>query len=160
MKAEKWNVRQKVLYLPLGFVLLLTLVSVMDVQAGASETFYLSHHNVVPAGSGDPNMFGDATIGINAGKSQICYELRVFVYPADGSNWPPQSTGIYRAEAGSNGSRVVDLNPDFSSGPNASGCIRVSSTVAHNIQKDPTGYYLLVTSIKYPDGAVRGQLVK
>jgi hypothetical protein len=86
--------------------------------------------------------------------------LRVFVYPSDGSNWPPASTGIYEAPAGSNGPLVVDLQADFSSGPNATGCIGVSSTIAHNIQRNPSGYYLLVTSIKHPEGAVRAQLVK
>ena len=144
----------------LGLVLLLTLFPAFNAEAGASKTIYLSWHNVVPSGSGDPNMFGDGTVSVNAGKSQICYSLRVFVYPSDGSNWPPVSTGIYQAEAGSNGPLVVDLHPDFSSGPNVSDCVTVSSTLAHNIKQNPSNYYILVTSIKYPDGAVRAQLVR
>jgi hypothetical protein len=111
------------------------------------------------AGSGDPNVFGDGTVSVNAGQAQICYNLRVFVYPGDGSNWPPTSTGIYQAAAGSNGPLVVDLHPDFSSGPNASGCVGISSTLAHDIQRSPSRYYILVTSINHPDGAVRAQLV-
>jgi hypothetical protein len=157
---KTWNVKEKSLILCLGLVLLLTLIFAANVQAAASKTIYLDWHNVVPAGSGDPNMFGDGTVSVNAGKSQICYSLRVFVYPSDGSNWPPASTGIYEAPAGSNGPLVVDLQADFSSGPNATGCIGVSSTIAHNIQRNPSGYYLLVTSIKHPEGAVRAQLVK
>lgn len=144
----------------MGVVIALALFQVVSAQAGASKTIYLSWHSVVPAGSGDPNMFGDGTIDVNAGKGQICYNLRVFVYPSDGSNWPPVSTGLYQAEAGSNGPRVVDLHPDFSSGPNASGCVGVGSTLAHSIQKNPSHYYILVTSIKHPDGAVRAQLVR
>lgn len=147
-------------WLYLGLVLLMALVSTSSAQAGASKTFYLSWHNVVPSGSGDPNMFGDGTVDINAGKAQICYSLRVFVYPSDGSNWPPVSTGIYQAPAGANGPRVVDLNPDFSAGPNVSDCVSISSSLAHSIKQNPSGYYILVTSIKYPDGAVRGQLVR
>jgi hypothetical protein len=157
---KTWNVKEKSLILCLGLVLLLTLIFAANVQAAASKTIYPDWHNVVPAGSGDPNMFGDGTVSVNAGKSQICYSLRVFVYPSDGSNWPPASTGIYEAPAGSNGPLVVDLQADFSSGPNATGCIGVSSTIAHNIQRNPSGYYLLVTSIKHPEGAVRAQLVK
>ena len=107
-----------------------------------------------------PQHVGDGTVSVNAGKAQICYNLRVFVYPGDGSNWPPASIGIYRAPAGSNGPLVVDLHPDFSSGPNASGCVGVSSTLAHEIQRNPSRYYILVTSIKHPEGAVRAQLVK
>ena len=105
-------------------------------------------------------MFGDGTVSVNAGQAQICYNLRVFVYPGDGSNWPPTSTGIYQAVAGSNGPLVADLHPDFSSGPNASGCVGISSTLAHNIQRNPSRYYILVTSINHPDGAVRAQLVR
>ena len=160
MEAEKWNVKQKNLLICLGFVFLLTLISTVNVQAAAPRTIYLDWHAVVPAGSGDPNMFGDGTVSVNAGQAQICYNLRVFVYPGDGSNWPPASTGIYQAVAGSNGPRVVDLQPDFSSGPNVSGCVLVSSTLAHSIQRNPSRYYILDTSINHPDGAVRAQLVK
>lgn len=160
MQTEKRIRKQKQVWLSLGLAVMLVLLSVVQAQAAASKTIYLSWQAVVPAGSGDPNMFGDGTVNINAGQAQVCYNLRVFVYPADGSNWPPTSTGIYQAAAGSNGPRVVDLHPDFSGGPNASGCVAVSSTLAHSIQKNPSGYYLLVTSIKHPDGAVRAQLVR
>ena len=160
METEKWNVKQKYLLLCLGLVLMLALISVINVQAAASKTIYLNWQAVVPAGSGDPNVFGDGTVSVNAGKAQICYNLRVFVYPGDGSNWPPVSTGIYQGVAGSNGPLVVDLHPDFSAGPNAGGCVGVSSTVAHNIQRDPSRYYILVTSINHPAGAVRTQLIK
>lgn len=152
--------KHKKLLISTGVVLVLTLVFVVSGGAGASKTFYLSWHNMVPSGSGDPNMFGDGSVTVNAGQAQICYSLRVFVYPADGSNWPPVSTGIYQARAGSNGPLVADLHPDFSSGPNASGCVSVSSALAHEIQKRPSDYYILVTSIKHPDGAVRAQLVR
>lgn len=152
--------RQGKRWISLGLVLLLAVVSAGSVQAGTSKTIYLSWHNVVPSGSGDPNMFGDGTVDVNAGKGQICYNLRVFVYPSDGSNWPPPSTGIYQAEAGSNGPLVVDLNPDFSAGPNVSDCVSVSSSLAHSIKKNPSGYYILVTSIKHPEGAVRAQLIR
>jgi hypothetical protein len=160
MKTEKWNMKQKHLFLCLGVILLLMLISTINVQAAAPKTIYLDWHNVVPAGSGDPNMFGDGTVSINGGKAQICYNLRVFVYPGDGSNWPPVSTGIYQGVAGSNGPLVVDLHPDFSSGPSVSGCVSVSATVAHDIQRNPSRYYILVTSINHPDGAVRTQLAK
>lgn len=160
METEKWNMKQKNLLLCLGFVLVLALLSVANVQAAASKTIYLDWNAVVPAGSGDPNMFGDGTVSVNAGQAQICYNLRVFVYPGDGSNWPPTSTGIYQAAAGSNGPLVVDLHPDFSSGATASGCVDISSTLAHNIQKNPSSYYILVTSINRPDGAARAQLVR
>ena len=152
--------KQKNLFICLGFLFMLVLISVVNVQAATSKTIYLDWHAVVPAGSGDPNMFGDGTVSVNGGQSQICYSLRVFVYPGDGSNWPPVSTGIYKASAGSNGPLAVDLHPDFSSGANATGCIGIPSTLAHDIQRNPSRYYILVTSINHPNGAVRAQLVK
>ena len=152
--------KQISLLLCLGFGLALALSSVIHVQAAPSRTIYLDWHAVVPAGSGDPNMFGDGIVSVNAGQAQICYNLRVFVYPGDGSNWPPASTGIYQGVAGSNGPLVVDLHPDFSAGPNASGCVSISSTLAHSIQRNPSRYYILVTSINHPAGAVRSQLAK
>jgi CHRD domain-containing protein len=160
METAKWSVNKRRLLLGFGFVLLLALISANNARAAAAKTLYLTSQAVVPAGSGDPNMFGDGTVSVNAGKSQICYNLRVFVYPGDGSNWPPVSTGLHQGVAGSNGPLVVDLHPDFSSGPNASGCVGVSSTLAHDIQRSPSRYYILVTSINHPEGGVRAQLVK
>ena len=160
MRTANWILKQRQLVLGLGLILMLVLVSVSNVQAAAAKTLYLTSQAVVPAGSGDPNMFGDGTVSINAGKAQICYNLRVFVYPGDGSNWPPVSTGIYQGVAGSNGPLVVELHPDFSAGPTVSGCVGVSSTIAHDIQRNPSRYYLLVTSINHPNGGVRAQLVK
>jgi hypothetical protein len=160
MDTEKWKNKRKNLFICLSLTAMLVLILVINVQAAPSKTIYLTWQAVVPAGSGDPNMFGDGTVTVSAGQAQICYNLRVFVYPGDGSNWPPLSTGIYQAPAGANGPLVVDLNPDFSSGPNASGCVGINSTLAHSIQRNPSRYYILVTSIKHPDGAVRAQLVK
>ena len=160
METRKWNIEQKHLYFGMGLIFVLAVLSVVSVQAAPSKMIYLDWRAVVPAGSGDPNMFGDGTLSVNAGQARICYNLRVFVYPGDGSNWPPSSTGIYQASAGSNGPLVVDLRPDFSSGPTASGCVGISSTLAQSIQKNPSRYYILVTSIKHPAGAVRAQLIK
>jgi hypothetical protein len=157
-KGEE-NMKRKKLLICMGLVLVLTLGTVVNVGAGASKLIYLDWHNVVPAGSGDPNMFGDGTVTVSTGQAQICYNLRVFVYPGDGSNWPPTSTGIYRASAGSNGPLVADLHPDFSS-PEVSGCVSVSSALAHDIKQHPSDFYMLVTSINHPDGAVRAQLIR
>lgn len=150
----------KKLLVSMGLVLILALVPVLNAQAGSSQKIlYLDWHNVVPAGSGDPNMLGDGYITINAGQAQICYDLRIFVYFGT-SDWPPTSIGIYNAPAGLNGPLVADLNPAWGSygTPNISGCASISSALAHKIQKNPSDYYVLVTDSAYPDGAVRAQL--
>jgi len=142
-------------------VLIVSLIPLSNVQAGRSKSITLDWHQVVPYGSGDPNAYGDATISVNVGQGQLCYDLRVLIYFIT-SEWPPTSTGIYKAPAGENGPLVVDLNPAW--GPlgdtTVSGCINIGKALARDIQQHPTQYYVLVTDSSYPDGALRGQLVK
>jgi len=133
----------------------------LNVQAGRSKTINLDWHQVVPSGSGDPNALGEAIINVNAGKGQLCYDMRVLIYYIT-SEWPPTSVGIYKAPAGENGSLIVNLDPAW--GPlgdsTVSGCLNIDKTLARDIQKHPTQYYVLVTDSSYPDGAIRGQLIK
>ncbi|HEU0295351.1 MAG TPA: CHRD domain-containing protein [Anaerolineales bacterium] len=140
-----------------GFVLILVLLSAIIVQAGSPKTLYLDWRQVVPAGSGDPNMFGEATVDANAGQARLCYTLRVFLYP--GTDWPPTGASIHNAPFGSNGPLVVDLQPSFPS-ERASGCVTINSALAHDIQRNPAQYYLLVTDSSHPEGAARAQLTK
>ena len=151
----------KNLFLGIGMVLILALVPLASVQAGKSRTLSLDWRQVIPSGSGNPNMFGDATIDVNAGQARLCYTMRVFVYPA-GTDWPPTAAGIHRAPAGSNGPLVVDLDPDWDplGKPNVSGCLSIDSGLAHDIQRNPSQYYLLVSDSSHPDGAARAQLTK
>ncbi|MEJ2757578.1 MAG: CHRD domain-containing protein [Anaerolineales bacterium] len=153
--------QRKTVLFSVCIVLILALIPLSTVQAGRSKTIYLDWHQVVPAGTGDPNAYGNATINVNAGRGELCYDLRVLIYFIT-SEWPPTSTGIYKAPAGENGPLIVDLNPAW--GPlgdsTVSGCIHIDKALAHDIQKNPTQYYVLVTDSSYPDGALRGQLVK
>lgn len=139
-------------------VLILTLIPLISVQAGSAKTLYLDWRQVVPTGSGDPNMFGEATVSVNGGQGRLCYTLRVFLYP--GTDWPPTGAGIYKAPSGSNGPLVVNMNPDFSSEPTTSGCLNIGSTLAQDIQRNPARYYLLVTDSSHPAGAARSQLTR
>ena len=140
-----------------GFVLILALISVIGVQAASPKTLYLDWRQVVPAGSGDPNMFGEATINVNGGQARLCYTMRVFLYPA--TDWPPTGASIHKAPSGSNGPLVADLHPDFSP-DTTSGCVNIGSTLAHDIQRNPAQYYLLITDASHPEGAARAQLTK
>ena len=123
---------------------------------------YLDQHKVVPSGTGDPNMFGEATIDVNAGHARVCYWMRVFIYAAGADDWSPTSAGIYNAPAGENRPLVIDLNPDWSplGHPTVEGCITIDKALAHDIQRRPEQCYLLLTDQEYPNGAARAQLVK
>lgn len=142
-------------------IVVLALVSVIGVQAGKMQSFYLDWRQVVPSGSGDPNMFGSGTVDVNPGRGRLCYTLRVFIF-AGLQDWPPTGATIHHAPAGQNGDIVVDIDPNF--GPlgtaETSGCLNISSGLAHDIQKNPSQYYLLVTDMDYPDGAARAQFSK
>lgn len=149
--------KHKNLFVGVGFVLILALISVIGVQAASPKTLYLDWRQVVPAGSGDPNMFGEATVSANGGQARLCYTLRVFLYPA--TDWPPTGASIHKAPSGSNGPLVADLGPDFSS-ESPSGCLNINSALAHDIQRNPAQYYVLVTDASHPEGAARAQLTK
>ena len=71
--------RKKVLF-SVCLVLILTLVPLLNIQAARSKMIYLDWHKVVPSGSGDPNAYGEATIDVNPGKGQLCYDMRVLIY--------------------------------------------------------------------------------
>jgi len=149
--------KHKNLFVWVGFVLFLALISVIGVQAASPKTLYLDWRQVVPVGSGDPNMFGDATVSVSGGQARLCYTMRVFLYPA--TDWPPTGASIHKAPFGSNGPLIVDLGPDFSP-ETTSGCVNISSTLAHDIQRNPAQYYLLIADASHPEGAARAQLTK
>jgi hypothetical protein len=157
MEKEKKKMKHKNLFILAGFVLILALISAISVQAGSAKTLYLDWRQVVPAESGDPNMFGEATVTVTGGQARLCYTLRVFLYP--GTDWPPKGASIHKAPSGSNGPLVADLGPDFSS-ETPSGCVNINSTLAHDMQRNSTQYYLLVTDSSHPEGAARAQLTK
>lgn len=142
-------------------VLILAVVPAISAQAGRSKSVHLDWRQVVPSGSGDPNMLGEATIDVNPGQAQLCYTMRVFIYYGT-SDWPPTSAGIYKAPFGENGPLVADLNPAWGplGQPNVSGCLNIGSALAHDIQRNPTQYYLLLTDTSYSNGAARAQLPK
>ena len=149
--------KHKKLFIFAGFVLILTLISVISVQAAGPKPLYLDWRQVVPAGSGDPNMFGEATVTVNGGQARLCYALRVFLYPS--SDWPPTGASINKAPFGSNGPVVGNLGPDFTT-ESPSGCLSISSALAHDIQRNPAQYFILITDSTHPDGAARAQLTK
>ena len=103
-------------------------------------------------GVGDPDGSGLATITVNPGQGEICYELSVedITLPAIGAH-------IHVGPAGENGPVVVPLTPPDSSGF-SSGCAEVSRELAKAIIQNPENYYVNVHTTDFPNGAIRGQL--
>ena len=105
-------------------------------------------------GAGDPDGSGSATLTVNPGQREVCYELSVkdITLPASGAH-------IHVGEAGETGPVVVPLTPPDASGV-SSGCTEVSRELAKEILKNPGAYYVNVHTSDFPGGAVRGQLSK
>ena len=103
-------------------------------------------------GPGDPDGSGTATLTVNPGLGQICYELTVSgIAPATAAH-------IHIGSVTEAGPVVVPLDPPTQG--TSSGCVSVSRELALEILKHPSNYYVNVHNAEYPAGALRGQLSK
>jgi CHRD domain len=106
-------------------------------------------------GAGDPDGSGLATLTVNPGQQEVCYELSV-----EGiSPLPASGAHIHVGDAGENGPVVVPLAEPDASGV-SSGCAPVSRELALAIIQNPENYYVNVHTTDFPNGAIRGQLSK
>ena len=105
-----------------------------------------------PAYQGDSDGLGEATLTVNLGQREVCWETSV-------SNLDPATAShIHEAAAGVRGDIVVPLSaPDATC--RASGCkSNVDAQLLKRILTNPAGFYVNVHTTVYPMGAVRGQL--
>lgn len=120
-------------------------------HGGTRFTATLTGAAEVP-GPGDPDGRGTATIRINPGKSQLCFEIRV-------SNIAPATAAHVHI-----GSRTVagpvSAGLAAPTSGTSSGCVTISRQLADAIRKNPQNYYVNVHNAAYPGGAVRGQLAR
>ena len=104
-------------------------------------------------GVGDPDGSGTATITLNPGQEEVCFELTV----ADIDT--PIGAHIHEGAAGTNGPVVVGLEPLPPTGDSSSsGCVSLERQEIIEILRDPSNYYVNVHTEDFPDGAIRGQL--
>jgi hypothetical protein len=101
-------------------------------------------------GPGDPDGSGVATFVINRGQQQICYTLTVTDIGT------PTAAHIHLAPVGVPGPVVVPLATPATG--SSAACADVERSVAKDIAKNPSGYYVNVHNAEFPGGAVRGQL--
>jgi hypothetical protein len=104
-------------------------------------------------GVGDPEGSGTATITLNPGQEEVCFELSVAGIDT------PIGAHIHEAAAGTNGPVVVGLEPLPPTGDSSSsGCVSLERQEIIEILRDPSNYYVNVHTDEFPDGAIRGQL--
>lgn len=67
------------------------------------------------------------------------------------------ATHLHQGPAGVNGPMAVELNPGFS-GETLDGSIPIESDLSSRVLANPSQYYVKLHSLKFPGGAIRGQL--
>jgi Cu/Zn superoxide dismutase len=93
---------------------------------------------------------GSATVTINPGQNEICYELEV-----SGIDPAPFAAHIHISPSGS---IVVPLAAP--TGGSSSGCVTADRKLLVAILKDPDRYYINVHNATFPSGVVSGFLMK
>ncbi len=103
--------------------------------------------------AGSPTGRGTATLE-RANANLICYG--VLTVGVD----KPTELHIHRGVAGVNGDVVVALTPPAAGNPGTiAGCVAVvDKKLVEDIFDNPRKFYVNVHSVKFPEGAIRGQL--
>ena len=136
---------------------LLLIVSVALAGGRPFETTLTGAAEVNAAGvpnQGDPDGTGTASITLNQGQGEVCYELYVenIVLPAAAAH-------IHVGPSTAPGPVVIGLSAPDATGY-ASGCVSADPELIKAIRQNPEAYYVNVHNSVYPAGAVRGQLSK
>ncbi len=103
-------------------------------------------------GPGDADGSGTATLRVNPGQREVCYDLTVAAIAR------ATAAHIHLAPAGSAGPIVVTLAAP--SDGSSSACADVNRDLAKAIMKNPQDYYVNVHNAEFRAGALRGQLSK
>ena len=105
-------------------------------------------------GPGDPNGSGTATITVNPGQEEVCWEITV-----EEITLPATAAHIHVGAAGTAppNNVVVTLSAPDANGF-SSGCTTVERELALAILKNPENYYVNVHTTDFEAGAIRGQL--
>jgi len=103
---------------------------------------------------GDPDGIGTATITLNYGQGQVCWEIQV-----SGITLPATAAHIHEAPVTAPGPVVIPLSAPDANGF-ASGCTSADREEIKEIIQHPEDYYVNVHNVDFPAGALRGQLSK
>jgi hypothetical protein len=121
----------------------LTAAMADTVKLGAT----LNGANETPAA--DPDGTGTFTAEVDPEKGDFCYTLTSAKIGA------PTMAHVHTGAAGTNGAPVVTLDPKGSDE-----CIAVEPDVLKPMVATPENYYVNIHNAEFPNGAIRGQLVK
>jgi predicted Ser/Thr protein kinase len=118
-----------------------------DGAMGTSYHVMLSGDMSMQAGSSMPKP-GTGTADVTITGTKICWTFKLTGVDQ------PTVAHIHQGKSNQSGAVVVPLGGTYK----PAGCTTASSKTAKAILANPSGYYANVHTVKYPDGAVRGQL--
>lgn len=120
-------------------------------QGGRPLSTTLTGAAEVP-GPGDPDGTGTASLTLNHGQGEVCYELTVDKIAA------ANAAHIHTGAAGKAGPPIATLTAPTNG--TSKGCVALDKDKLKDVMQNPANYYVNVHNAEFPDGAVRGQLGK
>ena len=133
-----------------------TLVASTAGAAGMHGTYHvdaLGHNITNKAGSSKMTDYVKGTITLNTDNNKVCSALQ------EHGLGVVSSADINVGAVGTDGPSVAMLNiAQINNHKMHPACITVTHTLADAILAHPNHYYVVVSTAKYPHGAVRGQL--
>ena len=140
-----------VLLLSVSLVFLATaLAPSAEARGPRTSGLALAPEAVVP-GPGDPAAAGSFTW--KSGRDGFCFQ--VTVAQLDGFI---QQITLHRGVAGTNGTQVLRLSPSPIGIHQLLGCVPADRALLREISGSPENFYIQVTTVSFPNGAIRGQL--
>ncbi|MBA3349241.1 MAG: CHRD domain-containing protein [Actinobacteria bacterium] len=135
----------------------ITVLSAVDASAAVGHRMARLTGEKEAPGPGDPNGAGRASITLNGKARKVCYRLSFHRIGG------PVAAHIHEAPRGEPGDVVVELFTAAKPLPGnftaVKGCVRgVGRGLIHDIKEHPGRYYVNIHNVRYPDGALRGQL--
>src|SRR5512138_2749613 len=134
-------------------MILLTVLALTSVAADGGRKFTTTltgAAEVSPTGvpnQGDPDGTGTATITLNPGTQQVCWEIQV-----SGITLPAIAAHIHIAPTTAPGPVVIPLSAPDATGF-SSGCTTADRALIKAIIQNPENYYVNVHNTDYPAGA-------
>ena len=132
----------------------LTVLALTSIAAGGGRKLTTTLSGPAEVPPGDPDASGTATITLNYGQGEVCWEIMV-----SNITLPAAAAHIHVAPVGVAGPIVIPLSPPDASGF-SSGCTTADRALIKNIIQHPEEYYVNVHNTNFPTGAARGQLSK
>jgi hypothetical protein len=120
-------------------------------QGGRPLTTTLTGAAEVP-GPGDTDGTGSASITLNHGQGEVCWELTVDKIAT------ANAAHIHEGAVDKAGPPIANLTPPAEG--SSKGCVALDKEKIKAIIQTPANFYVNVHNEEFPDGAVRGQLSK